>query len=214
MSQWIVLADGAEHYLTGAEVAHNDFNPDTLAHHLALINRYTGAAKRPYSVAEHSLLCAEIAEHMGLPLIAQLAALVHDYHEAITGDCSSPVKWTVGHAWEHFEQPVANALRRRLGLLSTFTAWGQRIKAIDLIALATERRDLLAFDSDRHRPWPVIDTPGHVVEPIEWRCLDNLKREQTHWTEWRDQLIERFNTLSARAKDEHAARIRQHHTEA
>lgn len=208
MSHWILMADGSEYHLTGADAAHNDFNPDTLAHHLAQINRYTGATTRPYSVAEHSLLCAEIAEYMGLPTVVQLACLVHDYHEAITGDASSPAKWTVGHAWEHFEQPIARALRRHLGLHSTFMAWGARIKAIDLVALATERRDLMAFDADRNRPWPVIDTPGCVVEPVEWRWLDSQKRAQMHWTEWRDALAERFNTLAERAKTDHAASIR------
>ena len=207
MSHWMVLADGSEFYLTGPEAARNHFTPATLAHHLAIINRYTGATKRPYSVAEHSLLCADIAEHMGLPAVVQFACLVHDYHEAITGDCSSPAKWTIGHAWAAFEQPVARALRRHMGLHGTFQHWGARIKAIDLVALATERRDLMPFDRDQNQPWPVLDTPGQAVEPIEWRCLDSLKREQRHWTEWRDELCERFEALSERAKAEHAARI-------
>jgi 5'-deoxynucleotidase YfbR-like HD superfamily hydrolase len=206
MSQWIVLANGAEHYLSGIDAAHNHFCPDTLAHHLAQINRFTGATQRPYSVAEHSLLCADIAEHLGLPLVVQLACLVHDYHKAITGDCSYPAKLAVGHAWDAFEQPIVRALHRQLGLLSTFTAWRQRIKAVDLVAQATERRDLLAY-GPANRTWPILDTPGQEVAPFDAYTLNTMKREQTHWTEWRDELRTRFNTLSERAKEEHAARM-------
>ena len=207
MSQWIVLANGAEHYLSGIDAAHNHFCPDTLAHHLALINRFTGATQRPYSVAEHSLLCADIAEHLGLPLVVQLACLVHDYHEAITGDCSYPAKLAVGHAWAAFEQPIARALHRQLGLLSTFTAWRTRIKAVDLVALATERRDLLAYNPATNQPWPILDTPGQVVAPFTGYTLNTMKREHMDWTEWRDTLRTRFNTLAQRAKEEHAARM-------
>ena len=209
MSNWIVMADGSEYHLTGIDAVHNDFDPHVLAHHLAQINRYTGATVRPYSVAEHSLLCADIAQAMNLPRVAQLACLVHDYHEAITGDCIAPVKWTVGHAWEHFEQPIARTLHRHLGLHSTFSAWRERIRGIDLMALATERRDLLPYSTKHNRPWPVIDTPGMTVHPFEGARLNTMKREQMHWTEWRDALRERFNQLAELSKQEHAQRINQ-----
>lgn len=38
------------------------FGISDIAHHLSQINRYTGAARRPLSVAEHSLLVCEILE--------------------------------------------------------------------------------------------------------------------------------------------------------
>ena len=198
MSFWIHLADGTEHYLTQPDTAQNTYRLETLAHHLAIINRFTGATCRPYSVAEHSLLCADIAEAYNAPLPAQLACLMHDAHEAITGDTSSPVKWALAQAWENFEQPQARALRRHFGLQTAFAGYRQQIKRIDLVALATERRDLLAFDPAAHRPWPILDTPGCEVPPHATR-LATTKREHTHWTEWRNQFIARYEALSAAA---------------
>lgn len=196
MSLWIHLADGTEHYLAGPEIAHNSYRVETLAHHLAIINRFTGATRRPYSVAEHSLLCADIAEACGATLPAQMACLMHDAHEAIVGDASSPVKWALGHAWDAFEHPHAHALRRYLGLQSTFIGYRHQIKQIDLVALATERRDLLPFDPAVHKPWPILDTRGCEVHPVA-TSLCTRKREQRHWSEWRDLFTARFFDLSA-----------------
>lgn len=58
-----------------------------IAHHLGFLNRWTGARRRQISVLEHSLRCGEIA-----PADLRLEALLHDAHEAYTGDISSPIK--------------------------------------------------------------------------------------------------------------------------
>lgn len=195
MSHWILLANGAEHYLSGIETAHNEYDINAIAHHLAIINRFTGASCRPYSVAEHSLLCADIAEHLHAPAYVQLACLLHDAHEAITGDQSSPAKWAMGAAWDNFEHPHAHALRRWFKLQTTFASHRQQVKSIDLMALATERRDLMPWDAARHRPWPVLDTPGHQVPPADWLSLTTPKRAQMDWTEWRDAFLGRFHAL-------------------
>ncbi|WP_343593428.1 hypothetical protein [Paracidovorax wautersii] len=196
MSHWIHLADGTEHYLSHAEAALNTYRVETLAHHLAIINRFTGATRRPYSVAEHSLLCADIAEACGATPPAQLACLMHDAHEAIVGDASTPTKWSLGESWAAFEDRHARALRRHFGLQATFAAYGLQARQIDLVALATERRDLLQYDPERHRPWPILDRPGCEVQPHA-TSLTTAKREQMHWSEWRDLFIQRYQHLSA-----------------
>ncbi|WP_200933043.1 hypothetical protein [Acidovorax sp. Leaf160] len=194
MSNWMLLSDGREHYLSGIDALQNTFSLPSIAHHLSIINRFTGATKRPYSVAEHSLLCADISEQAGHPPHLQLACLMHDAHEAITGDMSSPAKWTVGDAWRAFEQPQARALRRHFGLLTAFTAHAPSIHQVDLIALATERRDLMPYRAGTHAPWPILDTPGNEVPTVSI-SLTAPKREQTHWTEWRDLFVQRFCRL-------------------
>ena len=196
-SHWMLTIAGTEHFLTGVDACTNEFDIDAIAHSTAIIPRFTGHTTRPYSVAEHQLLCADIAEHLGLPRIVQLACLVHDAHEAITGDTSSPVKWTVGEAWTNFEQPIARQLRRWLGLLSTFAGHGHRIHQIDLMALATERRDLLNYRHGTNLPWPVLDTPGAAVPCASWIDLRTTKREQRHWSEWKAMWLERYHALSA-----------------
>ncbi|WP_103018154.1 hypothetical protein [Alicycliphilus denitrificans] len=192
----IHLADGTVHYLDAHSADLNTYNIETLAHHLALINRFTGATYRPYSVAEHSLLCADIAAARGLPVVAQLACLMHDAHEAITGDASTPVKWALGEPWERFEGPHARALRAHFGLRTVFSGYGRDIKLVDYIALATERRDLLGFDPERHAPWPQLDTPGQIVEPAAG-SLNDYRRVGAAWSHWKSLFCHRFHDLRA-----------------
>ena len=88
------------------------FDIGHIAHSLAQINRFTGHASRPYSVAEHSLLVCDIAErYFGLDVHGQLAALLHDAHEAYTTDLSTPAKAEVGGGWRTFEAASATWLR-------------------------------------------------------------------------------------------------------
>ena len=72
----VLTASGAKYYVGGVGMAHNEYNPHDIAHALAQINRFNGHAKRPYSVAEHSLVCMEIAQHLELPPVVQLACLM------------------------------------------------------------------------------------------------------------------------------------------
>lgn len=200
MSHWMLLSDGREHYLSGVNALQNTYSLQSIAHHLAIINRFTGATSRPYSVAEHSLLCADISEAAGHPAHLQLACLMHDAHEAITGDVSSPAKWTMGDAWAAFEAPQERALRRHFGLQAAFAAHRVSIRQVDLIALATERRDLTPYRPGTHAPWLILDTPGKEVPPAPI-SLTTPKREQTHWTEWRAQFFDRFELLEGLVRE-------------
>lgn len=196
---WMLLSNGAEQYLPpGCEAP--QYTIREVAHQLALINRFTGATYRPYSVAEHSLLCADLADAAGCTPVVQLCCLMHDAHEIITGDTSTPVKWELGPVWNSFEQRHARALRAHFKLQCAFASARATVKQIDLIALATERRDLLPWEPQRHQPWPILDTPGREVAPAPDVDLRRLAREQTHWSEWRDQFIDRFTRLQARVE--------------
>ena len=68
----------------------------------------------------------------------------------------------------------------------------------DLVALATERRELLPYDPAVNAPWPVIDTPGQQVPAADGYSLASMWREQRHWTEWRDAFLERYHALVAK----------------
>lgn len=58
----------------------------TIAHALSQICRFGGQTKPFLSVAEHSLRLWEAVERKGGSQVAQLQALLHDAHEAYTGD--------------------------------------------------------------------------------------------------------------------------------
>lgn len=196
-SYWIVTADGMPHYLSGYDMAQNKYSIEVIAHAGAQINRFTGHCIRPYSVVEHQLLCADIAERLSLPLAVQLACLMHDAHEVFVGDCSSPVKWELGQAWERLESAHENALRRHFGLTATFAAHRGQIKAIDLMALATERRDLVIYTEGVSAPWAILDTPGRQVRPAQWMRLNTERAARRHWDDWARLYLERFHDLRA-----------------
>ncbi|MET3517827.1 5'-deoxynucleotidase YfbR-like HD superfamily hydrolase [Pseudacidovorax sp. 1753] len=217
MSSWMLTPSGAEYHLYGADSFTDDGRPVNVrdvAHQLALINRFHGATSRPYSVAEHSLLCCDIAEQLGRSVHVQMAALWHDAHECITQDLSSPGKGAVNRvacagggtsAWTVFESVHAKRFRRALGLETVFVSMRAVLHQIDLIALATERRDLTAWSPERNTPWPVLndEDPAERIEPVQSVRLNTWERGQMAWQDWRQAFLDRFDAL------EHARQLQR-----
>lgn len=184
---WLLTSTGRQHYLTGPSASHPDNMPSLseIAHALAHINRFTGHACRPYSVAEHSLLCMDIARsEFNADAGGQLAALMHDAHECICGDVASPIKQVLGGAWAQFEATHEHALRLQYGLIGLYQEHASMVKQCDLIALATERRDLTPYDPLLHMPWAVIDTFGRRSYPWSRVSLNNPRRKPTPPSQW------------------------------
>ena len=163
---WLLTSKGREHHLCAPHATHSSNVPTLteIAHSLAHINRFTGHASRAYSVAEHSLLVMDIAKYQfHADAGGQLAALMHDAHECIVGDVASPVKEVLGPVWRAFEQMHEQHLRSSFGLTALFAKHAAMVKCCDLIALATERRDLMRFDKITSTPWPILDSFGKRV---------------------------------------------------
>ena len=161
----------------------------TIAWALAQTNRFGGHSKRPYSVAEHSLLVCEIAGrelHID-DVHGLLAALMHDAHEAFCGDVTSPLKPEIA-GWSDFENGWLRAVRRTFNLNIASMAYRSEIKQADLIALATERRDLMPRTPT---PWGSIDH----VQPVDWVRLDNPDRTAATWQDWRDRWLAKYGEL-------------------
>lgn len=66
-----------------------------IAHHLSLVNRYCGATELGLSVAQHSVVVSRALEAFGAR--QSLLALLHDAHEYLTGDVTSPMKRALAH---------------------------------------------------------------------------------------------------------------------
>jgi hypothetical protein len=139
---------------------------DDIAHHLALLNRFTGATAQPYSVAQHSVLCSLI-----VPRELALAALLHDAAEAYVTDVSRPLKVAMrkntGHPVSDYDWIAAraeDAIAAKFGV----SFEDPRIAEADMRMLATERVHLhnssprdwdlkaepACFTVDEIRPWP------------------------------------------------------------
>lgn len=197
-SLWIITAHGHDQPISGSAAMLGTMpSIEVIAHSLAQINRFTGHAVRPYSVAEHSVLVCDIVASMGLGPTAQRAALMHDSHECLCGDVASPIKWTLGTAWLSLENPLALLMRKHHGLQAAYTGYRNDIKYADLTALATERRDLTRYDPAINAPWPILDTPGAQVLPLDAVDLNSPVRVAMSWRHHRDAFVERYQTLTA-----------------
>lgn len=182
----MLTAHGARVDLALPALHHGEITLSVIAHHLACINRFTGAASRPYSVAEHSLLVADIADReLRLDVHGQFAALMHDAHEAFVGDMATPMKRAVGEAWHHVESAWQRATQRAFGLITPSAAHRNAIKRADLMALAIERRDLMPAGDD----WPIL----HGVPVLDY--LDVRGREKFRWLDWRDAFAAKADEL-------------------
>jgi uncharacterized protein len=83
-----------------------------IARHLSKINRFTGASTLPFSVAQHSCLVANILLRLNTPQLA-LWGLLHDAHEAYTGDITGPARKVLGvnvGPMEALDHAIATAL--------------------------------------------------------------------------------------------------------
>lgn len=179
--QWVDLANPRP----------GDFNLDAIAKSIAKINRWNGHTLRPLSVAEHSLLVAEIVEReLGGDAHAQLAALLHDAHESNVGDASTPAKRAMAQhtdACASFEDLHMRTLRRAFGVVDASRRYAHLIKQADAMALATEWRDLMP---SRGQP-----LPGCTAEPIGWVRLMEPRLCDMTWMDWASRFKDKADEL-------------------
>jgi len=86
-----------------------------IAHSLSMICRANGHYKHFYSVAQHSIFCAEEAKNRGLSKRVQLACLLHDGSEAYIGDITRPIKGML-HEYIEVEKILQQQIYTRFGL--------------------------------------------------------------------------------------------------
>ncbi|MGZ8289062.1 MAG: phosphohydrolase [Telluria sp.] len=128
---------------------------EDIAHGLAYQCRFNGQTCEFYSVAQHSLVVASL-----VPPHMQLAALLHDAAEAYLGDMVKPLKVLLPE-FAQIEDKVSLIIATTFGV--DFSDYAP-IKNADLVALATEKRDLMPHSVER---WAYLDEiralPGPIV---------------------------------------------------
>ena len=164
-----------------------------IAWHLSHIHRWCGATTRPVSVAEHSLFVAEILEREigNAPPELVLAALLHDAHEAYTGDIITPVKHYLGDAYHNLERSVQRAIEVRFGVADWARCHAGTIKHCDHIAAATEARDLLP---ESLREYFEAQERGGA-RPVDW--IDLRDREGMDASDWELAFVARAQGLAS-----------------
>lgn len=148
-----------------------------IAQHLAKVNRFQGATNVPYSVAEHSVRVS-----WELPDELAMAGLLHDAAEAYICDVSGPLK-----KLPEFE----GYMRIEAKLTKVIGEWFSvelepmhpDVHHVDLVLLATEKRDLMSREPKPWRPLP---------EPLKQRIIP------WSWQDAYSEFINRYNEIKPR----------------
>lgn len=161
------------HFLTPSA---DEVELEDIAHGLAYQCRFNGQTDAFYSVAQHSLLVAEL-----VPPPLRLTALLHDAAEAYVGDIVKPLKNLVPE-FEVIERRIAAAVGERFGV--ELCELPKAVKRADLNALATEKRDLMPRSVEA---WPQLQGVAAVPRRIVALGPEAARRA----------FLERFNALAA-----------------
>jgi uncharacterized protein len=127
-----------------------DIEIEDIAHGLARVARWNGqtCGEHIFSVAQHTLLVAEIARHRtgALDRRLGLAVMLHDAPEYVIGDIISPFKAIIGEVYRTVEQRLLSAVHLRFGLPAELpTKLGAIVKEADRGAAFLEATHLAGF---------------------------------------------------------------------
>jgi hypothetical protein len=132
-----------------------------IAHALSNMCRFTGHVKEFYSVAQHSVLVAEL-----VPTEHKLWALLHDASEAYLHDLPRPLKRSqpFGALYKGHEARLMEVICEKFGLPAEEPPC---VKDADTRLLMTERRDLMGREvepwKDQAEPIAQLIITGSVV---------------------------------------------------
>jgi hypothetical protein len=158
---WMITFSGRKYYPFAPRAC--DVDIVDIAHHLSMMVRWFGACRTFYSVAEHSVHVSNLVPH--------LAALLHDAHEAYTGDVIRPVKRHL-NGYDVVCQKNQDAIHQHFDITVDDDLAAQ-IKQADDVVLATERRDITA--QVHWHDWEDIPDPvSEVIVPVEWHRAKQL----------------------------------------
>lgn len=148
----------------------HDIDFRDVAEALAKLCRFTGATNAHYSVAQHSVLVAQIC-----PPHLSAYALLHDAHEAYTGDIATPMKRLINYEAEKrvietIEARFDAAIYKAAGLPWPLGAGEMTaIKAADQMAFIAESYDLTM---NHFTSLPLEDRPARPpipkIKPMSW----------------------------------------------
>lgn len=130
---------------------------EDIAHGLAFQCRFNGQTCQFYSVAQHSLIVSALVSDE-----LKFVALLHDAAEAYLGDMVKPLKILLP-AFAHIEDQVTDIIAQEFGL--DFGNYAP-IKTADLIALATEKRDLMPYSVEDWEYLTDILPMQRIIEPM------------------------------------------------
>ena len=147
---WIPTVSGRRFWLEDPRA--DEVEPFDIAYGLARIPRFNGmTCGIPYVVGQHSVLASLLVERR-----FALHGLLHDGHEYVSMDLTSPLKRILGPEYARVEARHKAAVAERFGLTWTYEATAA-VKAVDNQLVATEAVCLT--------PWGML-AGGLPAEPL------------------------------------------------
>lgn len=155
-SSSIILTHSGRH-VNPLDLQIEDVDIEDIAHSLSNLCRFTGHTKEFYCVAQHSVIVSKL-----VPAKDALWGLLHDSVEELMGDTSRPLKSDpyFGKAYRGAERRAQKTIAEKFDL-----EWPEppSVKEADLIALATEARDLMPPET---KHWEIIKGIPTLEETI------------------------------------------------
>ena len=153
---------------------------EDIAHALALTPRFGGHCTEFLSVAQHSILVADLVRVREPGSLAQQVALLHDASEAYLVDMPAPIKRYLPD-FKIIEDRVQDIVFDAFGLAELARRLKPVIKAADTLALQWEQRDFGPYGAwltvaDLDLPTISALEPG----PAEAAFLDRFKEAAAH----------------------------------
>lgn len=103
---------------------------EDIAHALSQMCRANGHFKSFYSVAQHSIHCAEEAKARGLSGKMQLVCLLHDASEAYISDITRPVKCYL-EEYRKIEEKLQSVIYEKFGICNLTKEECRQLQEID-----------------------------------------------------------------------------------
>ncbi|QIG73122.1 hypothetical protein EVC00_016 [Rhizobium phage RHph_N37] len=140
-----------------------DVRPRVIIHSLSQINRFTGHAAYPFSVAQHTWnLCMTVPRHL------KKAAILHDFPEAWFNDLASPLKKELPNYKQYEKHALAQVM------------YVHGVTQLEIDEL--DEWDKRIYKDERNALFPVIDElgMGDQLEPL------GIPKRWLREMEWRD----------------------------
>jgi 5'-deoxynucleotidase YfbR-like HD superfamily hydrolase len=168
---WMVVATGGR-FMFGMGGQRQYVGIDDIAYSLSRIPRYNGqfAPDVPhYSVAQHSVLVSRM-----VPPEMRLAALLHDGHEAYTGDIIVPMQREFEHRLPGFQKmlhelqdEIQAEIHRAYDIIHPLSAdWVATIHEADVAVMRMEREQILT-PTRWTKNWSCDTQPVRIQFPVE-----------------------------------------------
>jgi hypothetical protein len=154
---------------------------EDVAHHLAHINRWTGASKRAITVAEHSVHVSRM-----LPDRLRIYGLIHDAAEAYLGDVSTPIKRTcLMDGYRRSEKIADESILEAFDLRPLTEPDRLQVKEADRRMLYTEALTLMQPLHPKFAAELAKGPPPYNSDQVKIEC----------WSSWRArfEFLEAFN---------------------